>query len=241
MRQYQQVTDRIVAMLEAGTRPWNQDWSAGGGRPLRHDGTPYRGANVLNLWAAGMARGFASQHWMTYKRAAELGGQVRKGARSESAFYVGTVTRTEERDGEEIDRTIPFLKAYCVFNADEIEGLPGQYYFKPEAHPLADGERLPAADDWIARTGARIVHGGGRAYYHREEPTMDTTYEFFFTGADGAEFGLSYGYGSEAEAQASASRLGCAFRAAITKPARYVRDLSGLFDLRPGQLIQRDA
>ena len=70
---------------------------------------------------------------------------------------------------------------------------------------------------------------------------MDTTYEFFFTGADGAEFGLSYGYGSEAEAQASASRLGCAFRAAITKPARYVRDLSGLFDLRPGQLIQRDA
>jgi antirestriction protein ArdC len=225
---------------------------------------------------------------------------VRKGARSESAFYVGTVTRTEERDGEEIDRTIPFLKAYCVFNADEIEGLPGQYYFKPEAHPLADGERLPAADDWIARTGARIVHGGGRAYYHRladqihlpdfasfvsgagyystalhelthwsgaekrldrtkgrvfgdpeyafeelvawqEEPTMDTTYEFFFTGADGAEFGLSYGYGSEAEAQASASRLGCAFRAAITKPARYVRDLSGLFDLRPGQLIQRDA
>lgn len=30
MRQYQQVTDRIVAMLEAGTRPWAQEWSAGG-------------------------------------------------------------------------------------------------------------------------------------------------------------------------------------------------------------------
>jgi len=57
--QYQAVTDRIVAMLEAGTRPWSQPWAAqGGGRPLRHDGTPYRGMNVLNLWAAGMARSF---------------------------------------------------------------------------------------------------------------------------------------------------------------------------------------
>ena len=35
MRQYQQVTDRIIAMLESGVRPWAQDWSAPGGSGAR--------------------------------------------------------------------------------------------------------------------------------------------------------------------------------------------------------------
>ena len=47
--------------------------------------------NVLNLWAAGMARSFTSRHWMTYKKAAELGAQVKKGAKSEHAFYVRVI------------------------------------------------------------------------------------------------------------------------------------------------------
>lgn len=169
MRQYQQVTDRIIAMLEAGTRPWAQGWNApaGGGRPLRVDGQAYRGANVLNLWAAAMERGFASPFWMTYKAAQERGGQVKKGAKAESAFYVGTINRTEENTkGEEVERVIPFLKAYCVFNADEIEGLPAHFYAKAADHvPLAEGARIPAADKFIAATGAVVRHGGGRAFY----------------------------------------------------------------------------
>jgi antirestriction protein ArdC len=154
-------------MLEKGVRPWHQDWSAGGGRPLRHDGTPYRGANVLNLWAAAMARGFSSQHWMTYKKARKLGAQVRKGAKSELAFYVGTMHRTGERDGEEVERSIPFLKAYCVFNAEEIEGLPGQYYFRQVNAPLDPSARTPTVDAWMGLTGARIIYGGGHAIYRR--------------------------------------------------------------------------
>jgi len=168
-KQYQIVTDRIVAMLEAGTRPWSQPWaSSGGGRPLRHDGQPYRGANVLNLWAAAMSRGFTGRHWMTYKKAAELGAQVRKGAKSEFAFYVGAVTRTEERNGEEIDRTIPFLKSYHVFNVDEIDGLPAQYgAIVPAPALLPDSERIARCDEFVSATGAVIHHGGGRAFFRR--------------------------------------------------------------------------
>ena len=171
-KQYQAVTDRIVAMLEAGVRPWSQPWAAsGGGRPLRFDGKPYRGANVLNLWAAAMSRGLTSRHWMTYKKATELGAQVRKGAKSEYAFYVGSISRTEQnKAGEEIDRTIPFLKAYNVFNCDEIDGLPDQYRIAPPLVVLDDSARMPECDAWIAGTGARIVHGGGRAFY---SPSQD--------------------------------------------------------------------
>lgn len=167
-KQYQIVTDRIVAMLEAGTRPWSQPWAAsGGGRPLRFDGKPYRGANVLNLWAAAMSRGFTSRHWMTYKKAAELGAQVRKGAKSELAFYVGTINRTEQRNGEDVDRTIPFLKAYNVFNTDEIDGLPAQYGVVAPIVVLDESARIPACETWIGLTGASVLHGGGRAFYRR--------------------------------------------------------------------------
>lgn len=165
-KHYQIVTDRIVAMLETGTRPWNQPWAAtGGGRPLRHDGKPYRGANVLNLWAAAMARGFSGRTWFTYKKAQELGGQVRKGAKSELAFYVGAISRTEQRDGQEVDRTIPFLKAYNVFNVDEVDGLPAQYRISPPVARLDDTARIAECDTWIAGTGAKILHGGGRAFF----------------------------------------------------------------------------
>jgi antirestriction protein ArdC len=165
--QYQKVTDRIVAQLEAGTPPWSQPWTGtAGGRPLRYDGTPYRGANVLNLWAAAMERGYAARTWMTYKKASELGGQVRKGSKSELAFYVGAVQRTEERDGKDVDVTIPFLKSYCVFNVEDIDGLPAQYLPVP-AMRRDPAERIVEADQFLAMTGAKIIEGGNRAFYHR--------------------------------------------------------------------------
>ena len=87
--QYQIVTDRIVSMLETGTRPWAQGWNAAPSavRPRRVDGTPYRGMNVLNLWAASTERGFASPFWMTYKaaQAALRSAQSRKEVRADFA------------------------------------------------------------------------------------------------------------------------------------------------------------
>lgn len=167
MSQYDKITARIIGMLEAGTRPWAQGWNAyaGGGRPLRQNGQPYRGANVLNLWAAGMERGFTSPYWLTYKAAQESGAQVKKGAKSELAFYVGTIKRTEEHKGDEIERTIPFLKSYCVFNAMEIDGLAPHFYAPVARAPLDVSARMPACDAFIAATNAKIEHGGGRAYY----------------------------------------------------------------------------
>ena len=56
---YQAVTDDILAMLEAGTKPWVKPWSGGPTIPLRHNGVAYRGINVLSLWASAMRQGFA--------------------------------------------------------------------------------------------------------------------------------------------------------------------------------------
>jgi antirestriction protein ArdC len=49
---YSRITDRIVADLEQGVRPWMKPWNAAHAtgritRPLRHNGIPYKGINVV--------------------------------------------------------------------------------------------------------------------------------------------------------------------------------------------------
>ena len=167
---YAKITDRIVADLEQGVRPWVKPWSAGNlvgrvTRPMRYNGTPYQGINVLLLWSEAVARGFASPFWMTFKQSVELGGHVRKGETGSTVVYASQFTKTEtDERGDEVERGVPFLKAYSVFNVDQIDDLPGHYYGAavPVIEPLA---RIAHADAFFDATGARLVYGGSQAYY----------------------------------------------------------------------------
>lgn len=168
---YAKITDRIVADLENGVRPWVKPWSAANTagritRPLRHNGTPYQGINIILLWSEALARGFASPIWMTFKQAIELGGHVRKGETGSTVVYASQFTRTEtDSQGDEVERGIPFLKAYSVFNVAQIDGLPDHYYgqiCEPVRDPVA---RIAHADRFFANTGAVIRHGGAHAYF----------------------------------------------------------------------------
>ncbi len=115
---YARVTDRIIADLEKGVRPWQRPWSAGNAgrsisQPLRASGVPYRGINVMLLWGEAADRGYVSPFWMTYRQAAELGAQVHKGEAGSLVVYAKRVTKTETDDqGEEVEREIPFMKGY---------------------------------------------------------------------------------------------------------------------------------
>jgi len=176
---YAQITSRIVADLEKGVRPWFKPWSAANTegritRPLRVTGEPYKGINVLCLWAEAIANGYQSPTWMTLHQANELGGRVRKGEHGAMSVYADRLRRTTTNDqGEEIEREIPLLKAYMVFNCEQIEGLPERFYVKPAAKPPA-WERDQRADTFIANTGAEIKHGGGRAFYNRGADRIQT-------------------------------------------------------------------
>jgi antirestriction protein ArdC len=168
---YQKITDRIVAELERGVRPWLKPWSAGNGdgrimRPLRANGIPYQGINVLMLWSDAMEKGFASPYWMTFKQALVLDGNVRKGEHGSLVVYANKITRTETDSGtgEDTEREIPFMKGYTVFNTEQIEGLPEHFYPKPapRSEPV---RRIAWADAFFAATGATIQHGGTMALY----------------------------------------------------------------------------
>ena len=168
---YSRITNKIIADLEQGVRPWHRPWNAEHTagkitRPLRHNGVPYQGINVVMLWSASVVNGYACPFWLTFKQAQAVGGNVRKGEHGELVVYADRITRTETDDnGEETERSIPFMKGYTVFNAEQCEGLPAQYTASAEAPALPLPQRIEAADRFFAATGADIRHGGTRAYY----------------------------------------------------------------------------
>jgi antirestriction protein ArdC len=167
---YSRVTDAIVADLEQGVRPWTKPWSAEHlaghiTRPLRSTGEPYSGINVILLWAEAMDRGYTAPIWITFRQALALGGHVRKGERGSTVVYANRISRTETGDdGRDVERQIPFLKAYTVFNVEQVEGLPAHFHAVPEPK-LDAAQRIEHADRFFAATGADVRHGGAQAYY----------------------------------------------------------------------------
>ncbi len=171
---YARITGQIINSLEQGVRPWIRPWNAEHAagritRPLRYGGQPYSGINILMLWAAAVEKGFAAPIWMTFKQATELGAHVRKGEKGSLVVYANAIKKTDtDADGNEVEREIPFLKGYIVFNVEQIEALPEIYYAKVESK-FSPVERIAHVETFFGNTGATIHFGGNRAYY-----TMDT-------------------------------------------------------------------
>lgn len=168
---YTRVTNKIVADLERGNLIWLQPWQAGHAagpvsRPLRANGAYYRGINVLMLWAASVEKSYEAPIWMTFKQAAQLCAHVRKGEKGSLVVFANTYKKTTQNDsGEEVEKEISFLKGYTVFNVEQIEGLPAHYYARVEPRHNTALERVESAERFFAATGARIEHGGSRAFY----------------------------------------------------------------------------
>jgi antirestriction protein ArdC len=170
---YQEVTDKVIAELEAGRVPWVQPWGSAGinaslGLPQNAaTGRKYSGINILILWGAVAERGFTGQRWLTFRQALALGGHVRKGEKGTTVVYAdrfipnGERTRAEEA-GEEPE-AIPFLKRFTVFNTDQCDELSAET--SAAAPPPAENLILPEAEALIRATGADIRIGGNRAFY----------------------------------------------------------------------------
>ena len=170
---YDDITDKIIAELEDGRLPWVQPWgTAAAQAPLampRNAATSrqYSGINVLILWGAVIQQGYPTQHWLTFRQALSLGGNVRKGERGTTVVYADRFTPEDEkrraRETGEDANSIPFLKRFTVFNAAQCEGLPDD--IAVEAPPPPPGLIEPRVEELIAATGIDFRIGGNRAFY----------------------------------------------------------------------------
>lgn len=170
---YDDITDRIIAELEEGRLPWVQPWGTAAAKaPLampKNAATSrqYSGINILILWGAVVQHGYPTQHWLTFRQALSLGGNVRKGERGTTVVYADRFTPEDEKrrareTGEEA-ASIPFLKRFTVFNAAQCEGLPED--IAVEAPPPPPGTVEPQVEALIRATGIDFRVGGNRAYY----------------------------------------------------------------------------
>ena len=116
--------------------------------------------------------GYASPYWMTYNQSQALGAQVRKGEKSTIAIFYKSYTKEVEAPdtGEKSDEARRVLKAYPVFNADQVEGLPERFH-PVETLELVEPEgRKAELDAFFAAIPAALRHHGDEAYY---EPIAD--------------------------------------------------------------------
>ena len=166
---YQQVTDQILAAMEQAKGHGRRLWDTQPSLPLnRSTGKPYSGINIIMLWGAAMQRGYTSPYWLTYKQAEAMGGQVRKGERSELCLYYKPweSTETNSDTGEDETKRGAVLKSFRVFNLDQIDGIqaPAKEE-RPAFQALEDAERI------LQASPAPIREGGAQAFYR---PATDT-------------------------------------------------------------------
>jgi antirestriction protein ArdC len=181
------ITQEIIARLESGTKPWIKPWrGVPVSRPLRACGIPYRGMNVFWLWMVADMCGFASPFWMTYNQAKELGAQVRKGEKSTIAIFYKSYTKEVEAldTGEKTDESRRVLKAYPVFNADQVEGLPERFHPAATLEVVEPEGRQAELDSFFARIPAVLRHQGDEAYYESVADRVTMPPAHLFSGFD---------------------------------------------------------
>jgi antirestriction protein ArdC len=174
---YSEITDKIIAELEAGRVPWVQPWGTAAAKaPLAmpknaSTNRQYSGVNILILWGAVIERGFTGQSWLTFRQALSLGGHVRKGERGTTVVYADRFVPNDEKrraaeTGEDA-QAIPFLKRFTVFNVDQCADLPDE--IATAAPPPPPGLIEPTVDALIKASGVSFRIGGDRAFYATAE------------------------------------------------------------------------
>ncbi|TWT43485.1 ArdC family protein [Botrimarina hoheduenensis] len=164
---YQEITDRVLGILDRGVVPWRNPIrrQGGGGWPKNFTTDKrYRGINVFLLAVTAFERGYGSDYWLTFRQAKQKGGSIRKGEKASLVTFWKLYERTDAESGEEYK--LPVLRHYNVFNAEQCEGIE-----TPDK--LLDGEEapsvkpLPACQAIVAgyTSGPTIEHRAGSARY----------------------------------------------------------------------------
>jgi antirestriction protein ArdC len=168
---YQSVTNKIITQLEMnkdelGT--WACPWyrpSIGDGLPRSADGRPYRGVNIITLWAAAMDKNYLSPVWATYKQWSRHGCQVRRGEKAELVVFYKKMNHYNIMENKDEERLM--IRAFFVFNSQQVDG----YQEPPKPEAIGVGDRVTVAEEYFNNvTDAQVRSGGQRAYY---SPTHD--------------------------------------------------------------------
>jgi len=178
---YDAITAKIVrAMAENNGRfemPWHR-----GGTPLSVpvnavSQEPYRGVNILALWAEAAAKEYGTPLWASYKQWQSLGAQVKHGERGTMIVFY----RRVEPNGGELDLELfprYLARAYWIFNAAQVENFTPPD--RPERTPVEIDDDVEA---FVRATEARISHGLPHACYRHDFDLIEMPQTTWFMGS----------------------------------------------------------
>ena len=171
---YQQITDKVIAALESGLVPWQSP--VGKGKQLAYNyvsGNAYRGVNFFLL---NFMRPHTQSAYLTFNQAKALGGNVRKGAKSQKVYFFKMLYRDAngrtlsngqaqalKNKGVKLDGT-PFLRSTPVFSVEDVEGID----FNLSAVDTFDHDPVEAAEKFVAaiKNGPAITTDTNRANFY---------------------------------------------------------------------------
>lgn len=143
---HQEVTDKIISLLEAGTVPWQQ---------LFHNhllgfaqnfctGHQYQG---INWFLLNFMTNYEAPYFLTWKQIQKIGGRVKKGSKATRIYYADCFYKDEQgkkvatkvvnealANGKKVEKQY-FLRGYSVFNITCVENINWEM-------PVLETERL---------------------------------------------------------------------------------------------------
>lgn len=155
---YQMVTDRIIEQMKQGVIPWEKPWTGiRSGAYNRITKKPYSILNQMILKHSG--------EYATFKQWTDLGGHIKKGAKSEIIVFWKIMQIEEENEkGEKVKKNIAILKYYNVFHISQVDGV------EPLEKPFNDVEPIEEADriinNYVTREHIDFTEcASNKAYY----------------------------------------------------------------------------
>ena len=165
---HQIITEKIIQLLERGTVKTGARWTGSNqtGIPTNaKTGERYQGINVLVLWAEQAEKSYASNQWLTFKQAADMGAHVRKGEKSVMCVYYKTVGKRDESQGDDEQDTYFMAKPFWLFNVAQIDGLPSNLLDADNTAAIGTFNPHFEADQILHNSGANITYGYDSAFY----------------------------------------------------------------------------
>ena len=158
---YAEITNRMIAEMEAGEIPWKRPWMAAG-RAISH--TTGKAYSLLNQMLLGR-----SGEYITFNQCQQEGGHIRKGEKARIVVFWKWLEKKDE-ETEEVTQ-VPYLRYYNVFHIDQCEGITAKHA-EMQAHPAnADDAAEAIITDYAQREGVTIEHRAGDSAFY--QPSTD--------------------------------------------------------------------
>lgn len=183
---FTQINNTIIELLKTPLE-FHPSWlNLNAGLPNNLKSTKnYKGVNTILLTYFSIKAGWVVNSFLTYNQIHEIGGKVKKGAKSCPIFFYDVLyfdknnKKYKKADVELMSESVkaslgirknPFLKKHHVFNIELTEGLPKEVYNIPELQTLSPIERNLKAETLLKSLGADIKEKpSNRAYYNKVE------------------------------------------------------------------------